>query len=53
MICTLKLRIREMPALVCVQLQSCEAINQQEVALALLHQDDGILDIKYVWCAPV
>lgn len=50
---TLKLGIREVPALVCEQLQSHEAINQQEVAPTLLHQDDTVLDIKDVWCVPV
>ena len=42
-----------MPALVCEQMQSSEAIDQQKVALTLLHKDDGVFDIKDLWRVPV
>jgi hypothetical protein len=42
-----------MSALIGKKLKACEAVYQEKTALALLHQDNSVFDVKYVRCAPV
>jgi hypothetical protein len=42
-----------MCALIGKKLKACEAVYQEKTALALLHQDNCVFDVKHVGCAPV
>jgi hypothetical protein len=50
---TLKFWVWQMSALIGKKLKACEAVYQEKTALALLHQDNSVFDVKYVRCAPV
>ncbi len=50
---TLKFWVWQMSALIGKKLKACEAVYQEKTGLALLHQDNSVFDVKYVWCAPV
>lgn len=42
-----------MAAIICVQMQSGEVINQQKEGVALLQHNDGVFDIEYMGSVPV